>query len=441
MVTSIERRYIKNHPKCAGLYSTSKTLFPNGVTHDTRNMQPFPYFVSHASGGRKWDVDGQEIIDYRGGHGALILGHNHPEIVNAVSNQLSMGTHYAASTELEVRWAQRVIDLIPCAEKVRFNSSGTEATLMALRMARAHTGRTKIIKFDHHFHGWHDYVRAYESGAGGIPEEVQRTVLSFPPNNISLVESAVRETDVAAVIIEPTGAHMGQHPIRPQFLGELRQVCDEHNVVLIFDEVVTGFRISRGGAQGYYGVIPDLCSLAKILGGGLPAGAVAGKTELIDMIQLSNQPEFNDKSRVGHYGTFNANPLSASAGAKALELLTNEPINERADSAAERLKKGLNDVLSDLEIPGCASGVASIVMLRLGVEHDCDNELCFLGSDDQRTVDNEDRKHQLELALYSHGVDGGPRFLVGAAHTGVDVDETIDAVEKALVDIRAVGLV
>ena len=441
MVTSIEQRYVDEHPRCAELYATSSDLFPNGVTHDARNLEPFPYFVSHAGGGRKWDVDGQEIIDYRGGHGALILGHNHPEIVAAVSEQLTKGTHYAASTELEIQWAQWVRELIPCAEKVRFNSSGTEATLMALRMARARTGKTKVIKFHDHFHGWHDYVRAHEPGSGGIPEETKSTVISLPADNISVVEATIKETDVAAIILEPTGAHMGQHPVRPSFLRELREVADRYGVVLIFDEVVTGFRISKGGAQAYYGVTPDLCSLAKILGGGLPAGAVAGKAELIDMIQLRDEPGFNSTGRIGHFGTFNANPLSAAAGRRALELVATEPINDRADAAAQRLKDGLNDVLARLEIPGCAAGVASIVMLRLGVDHECDKELCLMSDEDQHTVEDGERKHQIELSMYNNGVDSGTRFLVGAAHTDTDVDETVAAAERALTEVRAAGLV
>ena len=160
MHTPIEQHYVDAHPKCAELYATSKDLFPNGVTHDARNLKPFPYFVSHAQGARKWDVDGHEIIDYKGGHGALILGHNHPDIVAAVTKQMAKGTHYAASTELEIEWGNRVLEMIPCSEKVRFHSSGTEATLMALRMARSYTGKSRIVKFNDHFHGWHDFERS-----------------------------------------------------------------------------------------------------------------------------------------------------------------------------------------------------------------------------------------------------------------------------------------
>jgi glutamate-1-semialdehyde 2,1-aminomutase len=256
-----------------------------------------------------------------------------------------------------------------------------------------------------------------------------------------VVEKTLRENLVAAIILEPTGAHMGQAPVRPGFVEELREVTERYGAVLIFDEVVTGFRTSKGGAQAYYGVTPDLCSLAKILGGGLPAGAVTGKAELIDMIQLRDEPGFNSSRRIGHFGTFNANPLSAAAGARALELVATEPINDRANAAATRLKDGLNEALVRLEIPGCAAGIASIIVMRLGVDHECDKEVCLMSDEDQHTVEDGVRGHQLELSMYNHGVDGGPRFLVGAAHSDRDIDETVEAAERALIEVRAAGLV
>ena len=441
MVSEIERRYIDLHPKSAELAATARGLFPNGVTHDTRNLTPFPYYVTHAAGGHKWDVDGHRIIDYKTGHGSLILGHSHPDIVAAVTEQMSAGTHYSASTELEIRWAEWVRELIPSAEKVRFHSSGTEATMMALRMARAYTGKTKVIKFQDHFHGWHDYAMTGSAGVGGIPEETQSTMMVLPANDISVVENALRENgNVAAIIIEPTGAHMGSAPIRPFFLSELREVADRQGVVLIFDEVVTGFRVSRGGAQAYYGVTPDLTTMAKILGGGLPGGAVAGKAELVNMIELGD-PEHNRTRRIGHNGTFNANPLSAAAGIKALELVANTDVNDTADARATRLKDGFNDLLARLEVPGCASGVASVVFLRLGVDHECDKEVCVMSEEDQREVDSAARKDQLTLALYNHGVDATNRFIMSIAHSEQDVDETVEVAGKALMEVREQGLV
>ena len=436
MVTSIEQRYIDLHPKCAQQFATSREIFPNGVTHDARNQSPFPFYASHGVGAHKWDIDGQRIIDYKVGHGSLILGHSHPDIVAAVSEQMSKATHLSASTELEIEWAQWVRELVPCAEKVRFFSSGTEADMMAMRMARGYTGKSKVIKFQDHFHGWSDYAVAGTSNVGGVPGETLSTMVVLPHNDISVVEDTLRRDDIAAVILEPTGAHMGRMPILPSFLAELREVTREYGVVLIFDEVVTGFRTSKGGAQEYYGVTPDVSTHAKILGGGLPGGAVAGKAEIIDMLQFRDDPEFNSSRRIAHYGTFNANPLSASAGAKALELVATTPVNETADAMAARLKDGFNDALIRMEVPGCASGVASLILLRLGVDHECNKEVCNLSTDDlHKGIEPNLTKH-LAMALYSHGVDATDRYILSAKHSEGDIDETVEALERVLAELR-----
>ena len=442
MVTTIEQRYIDLHPGSAERHATARDIFPDGVTHDGRRLSPFPIYATHGAGPHKWDVDGNRIIDYWTGHGSLILGHSHPDIVAAVSEQMARGTHLSASTDLEIRWGQLVQELIPSAEKVRFHSSGTEATMMAMRMARAYTEKVKVIKFEDHFHGWHDYASAGGTGLGGIPEETLSTMIVLPPNDISMVERALeRHDDVAAVILEPTGAHMGFDAVRPSFLNELREVTESRDVVLIFDEVVTGFRTSKGGAQGYYGVTPDMTTLAKILAGGLPGGAVTGKAEIINTIETTDDPEYNQWQRIGHNGTFNANPLSASAGITALNLIATTPVNDIADAMASRLKEGLNDLLTKMEIPGCSCGVASLVFLRLGVDHECDKEACVLTPEQMRVVDDPVRNDQLNLSLLNHGVHGRNRFILSAAHREQDIDETVDAVEQALTELRGIGLV
>ena len=444
MVSPIEQRYIDLHPKSAEQFAKSRDIFPNGVTHDARNLTPFPYYVTHAEGPYKFDLDGHRIIDYRTGHGALLLGHSHPAIVEAVSRQMALGTHYSASTTLEIEWARLVRELVPCSEKVRFHSSGTEATMMAFRMARAYTGKSKVVKFRNHFHGWHDYAVVDGPGNGGIPDETASTMIVLEPNDIELVEETFRANDdVAAIILEPTGAHMGQDPIGPRFLAELREVTRRYGVVLIFDEVVTGFRVSRGGAQGLYDVTPDMSTHAKILGGGLPGGGVTGKAEIIDMIQLGDA-EFNSTRRVGHNGTFNANPLSAVAGIEALRIVAETDVNERADAMGARLKDGLNDVLSRMEIPGYASGVSSLIFLRLGVDHerDRDKEACAMTPEQRKIEQDAALNHQLGLALYNRGVDSGSgRFILSATHTEQDIDDTVDAAAEALAEVRSLGLV
>ncbi|MFQ5859758.1 MAG: aspartate aminotransferase family protein, partial [Anaerolineae bacterium] len=308
MATILET-FRKLHPRSAELYSESIKTFPSGITHDVRFLTPFPIYVDHAQGSHKWDVDGNEIIDFVMGHGALFLGHNHPAIVEAVREQVGKGTHYGANHELELAWGRRVQELIPSAEAVRFTGTGTEATLMAIRLARAYTGRDKILKFDFHFHGWHDSLvgsRLAESDvprSPGVPQATLSSTISIPQNDLRLVKERLAEGDVAAVILEPTGASWGALPLAAGFLADLRELTQHHNVILIFDEVVTGFRVSSGGAQKRYGVTPDLTCLAKILVGGLPGGAVAGKADLLSLIEFRDDMEWNLSRRVAHPGT------------------------------------------------------------------------------------------------------------------------------------------
>lgn len=443
MPTAIEQRYIDLHPGSLKRHERAATLFPDGVTHDARRMSPFPIYATHGLGPHKWDVDGNRIIDFWTGHGSLILGHSHPKIVEAVNQQMTQGTHLSASTDLEIRWAELVCDLIPSAEKVRFHSSGTEADMMAIRMARAYTGKTKIIKFDDHFHGWSDYLSAGGSGLGGIPAEALNTVIVLPADDISVVEKTLKnDDDIAAIILEPTGAHMGLHAINPNFLTQLREITERHNIVLIFDEVVTGFRVSKGGAQEYFGVTPDMTVLAKIVGGGLPGGAVSGKADIINMIQSTGDRDFDQNRRIGHNGTFNGNPLAAVAGITALDLVKNTPVNDTTNAMGRRLKDGLNDLLGRMEIPGCASGLPGVVFLRLGVDHECDKEICILSHEDMATIQDAKRMSQWNLSMLNHGVHvSGPRFLMMSVHTDKDIDETIDAAEKSLSELRNTGLV
>ena len=428
MVT-IEQEYVRLHPKSARLYDRGKELFPDGVTHDTRRLNPFPLYVTHATGSRKWDVDGHEYVDYRMGHGSLLLGHSHPEIIKVVNSQMEKGTHYGACHELELEWAKWITQLIPSAEKIRFHNSGTEATLMAMRMARAYTGKTKIVKFNHHFHGWNDYMVPGSGGvSGGIPAETLDTVIVIPDTDVGIVEQTLENDDgIAAVIVEATGGHMGAYPIDAAFLHQIREVTKKHEVIFILDEVVTGFRVSTGGAQYRYGVTPDLTTMAKILAGGLPGGAVAGRADIINMIE---------EGHISHPGTFNANPLSAAAGAKALELISTQPINETADAMAQRLKDGVNQLLTTMEIPGCCSGVASMIHLRIGKAHECDKEICNLTREELDEISSHPIVNPLRLALFNAGVDANNCSLVSAVHKPQDIDHTIAAYERAFIKLR-----
>ena len=435
--------YIARHPGSAQRYEESVTIFPGGVTHDSRYATPFPLFMTHGEGPRKWDVDGNEYIDYVSGHGALLLGHSHPAIAEAVSQQILRGTHLGASTDEELRWARAIKALMPAVEKVRFHSSGTEATLMAMRLARAYTGKNKVIKLQDHFHGWHDYAMAgSDRSAPGIPDASMGTMVIVPPGDLGAVEDALnRDDDIAALILEPTGAHMGQMTFDvPVYLKGLRELTAQHDVVLIFDEVVTGFRASPGGVQVRYGISPDLTTMAKIVAGGLPGGAVGGKADIIDMIAHRGDPAWDNVRRVYHPGTFNANPLSAAAGYTALEMLASQPINERADAMADRLKAGFNEVFGRLEIPGHVHGIASMLHVVLA---DCGGDISNLSHREVAQAAASPATTAMKRGLQNRGVDimGRETILVSGVHNEAEIDQTIEAFADTMAAVRAEGLI
>ena len=437
--------YVAKHPGSAQRYAEALNLFPGGVTHDTRYAQPFPLYITHGEGPRKWDVDGNEYVDYVSGHGSLLLGHAHPAIVEAVSRQVGRGTHLGGSTDEEMRWGRAIQALMPSIEKVRFHGSGTESTLMAMRLSRAFTGRDKIIKLQDHFHGWHDYAMAgSDNPVSGIPESSWANMVVLPSGDLSAVEDALdRDNDIAAIILEPTGAHMGQFTFDTgSYLKGLRDLTAHHGVVFIMDEVVTGFRVSPGGAQVRYGVTPDLTTMAKIVAGGVPGGAVGGKAEIMDMIAHRGDPNWDNTRRVYHPGTFNANPLSAAAGATCLEMIATQPINERADAMASRLKAGLNEIFGKIEVPGHAHGIASIVHIVLA-DCDCDRETCSMSHREVKEANSSPALTALKRGMQNSGVDilGKECFLVSTTHTEREIDQTLETFENTLAAVRAEGLV
>jgi glutamate-1-semialdehyde 2,1-aminomutase len=279
---TIEQEFSQSFSTSEQQYRRAVEAIAGGVTHDVRFMKPFPLYIETAKGARKWDADGHELIDYVMGHGALLFGHGHGEILEAVNQQMSRGTHYGAGHEIEIEWGEHIKRIVPSVERVEFTSSGTEATLMAMRLARAYTGRDKILKFAGHFHGWHDYAIVGEQAPfnrkiPGIPQAVVDTMVVAPVNDIEFVEQALSKGDIAAVILEPSGASWASIPVPDGFLKQLRDVTEKHNTVLIFDEVITGFRWAPGGKQESEGVTPDMTTMAKIVAGGLPGGAVGGR--------------------------------------------------------------------------------------------------------------------------------------------------------------------
>ena len=445
MMHTILERYQKTFAKDREMSHAANQLFPDGVTHDSRYMTPFPVYITRAQGSKKWGLADREFIDYWAGHGALLLGHNPPEVVEAVTTQMHRGTHYGACHPLELEWGSLVTQMIPSAERVRFVSSGTEATLMAIRLARTYTGKNKVLKFAGHFHGWHDSVifgayPPFDMSVPGIPQEVRHTTLLSPPNDIDAVETLLQtDKDIACVILEPTGASFGIVPTNCMFLKQLRALTKAYGVPLIFDEVITGFRVAPGGAQAHYNVTPDMTTLAKILAGGLPGGALVGKTEILELISMKSE---RDGLKMPHPGTFNANPLSAAAGIAMLNIVkTGEP-HKQANRTAERLRTELNAIIDDYGLDWVVYGEFSGLKLLVG--H---------GEKDMRTTDfdayawnyrklkgssDADMLMRLRCGLLLNGTDlasnGG---MTTAVHTDEDITKTSAAFAQTLEWLKA----
>ena len=450
--TNIIEQYEAANPQSRVLHERARHVMPGGIAHDVRNIKPFPLTMSHAEGAYKWDVDGHKYIDYVVGHGALMLGHSHPAIVEAVQRQVTRGTHLGAGNEYEIRWAELVQQLVPSADLVKFTSSGTEATMMALRLARAYTGKTKVLKFAGHFHGWHDYATAGQQppwdvpASAGVPGEALATVVVAPVNDLDFTEARLAEGDIAAVILEASGASWSTLPHPPGHLQRLRAITEKHGVVLIFDEVITGFRWSPGGVQAKEGVTPDLTTMAKILAGGLPGGAVAGKAEIMNLLAFRDDPQWNRHKKVGHPGTYNANPLSAVAGVAALEILSDPGQQESADRLAARLRAGFNRVLLHEEVPGFCYGESSVFHLVLGSALPGGTPDGDLRAPEGVAAETLKRGmggqvgEALQCGMYVEGVDvfhGGG--LLSIAHTDADVDRTIEAFDTTIRRMIAEG--
>jgi len=443
--TAIDDAFRKRFARSADLYSRSRNAIAGGITHDSRNFAPFPIYVERADGSRKWDVDGNELIDHWMGHGSLLLGHNHPEVTQAVAEQIHKGTHYGACHELEVAWAEQICRLVPSAEWVRFTMSGTEATMLAMRDARAFTGRELIIRFAGHFHGWHDYAMAgYQppfdtSTSTGVPKAVAETMLVAYPNSIESVRQLLdaHPGQVAAVILEPGGGSNGIIPTNTPFLKELRTLTAERGVVLIFDEVITGFRYSPGGAQQVYGVTPDLTTLAKIIAGGLPGGAVVGKRDILQVQTFKGELHKDRFERVLQQGTFNANPMSAAAGLKALQIVGEGWATEQANQKGEQLRTGLRDCLERRGVAGAVLGEFSVFQILLGEGM----EEAAQTTDVQRLMAGRGAVNTLRKTMLLNGVDlmrsGGFTSIV---HGDQELSHTIDAFDRSLQTLQSEGL-
>jgi glutamate-1-semialdehyde 2,1-aminomutase len=447
-MATLTARYEAAFPTSRRLYEQARSVFPNGVTHDLRFLEPFPIYIDRALGAHKWDVDGHELIDYWSGHGAILLGHSPPAVVEAVQQQMGRATHPGACHEAEIEWGRWVQRLVPSAQRLRFTNSGTEATLMALRLARIVSGRPRVLKFAGHFHGWNDFVvpgadPPYDSApVPGVPHAVASATVVVPPNDLAVVERTLQsDPDIGCIILEPTGGHWGQVPIRGDFLRGLREITTRLGVLLIFDEVITGFRVSPGGAQAHYGVTPDLTTLAKILAGGLPGGCVAGRADVLAALEV--RP---GKPKMRHPGTFNANPLSAAAGIATLQLVASGEPCRRASETARLLRLRLNGLFAERGWDWVAYGEFSAVRLLpgyTGPRPPNDDFIPYGGAFDQLDTPRDVRLvHAFRRGMLLHGVDlPGLAGMTTAAHTEADVATTVAAVAETITALRGEGTV
>lgn len=420
-----------NTNKSKKLYDESVNYLPGGVSSPVRAFKPYPFFVEKAKGSKLYDVDSNEYIDYCLGYGPIIMGHANEKIIEATKQQLELGTAYGVPSEKEIQLAKEVIKRVPCAEMIRFANSGTEATMSAIRLARGITNRKKIIKFEGTYHGAHDAVLV-KSGSGaigkpdspGVPEEATQNTILAPFNDEDALTKIINENkdEIACVIIEPVMGNIGCVPPKERYLNFIREITEENNILFIIDEVITGFRLSKGGAQEYYNVVPDLVTFGKILGGGFPIGAIAGKKEYIE--------QFAPNGKIYQAGTFSGNPISITGGLAVMELLTDEFYKDLSKKGTY-FRNGIQDVLDSLNLNYQLNGVESMTELYFTDNEVYDYESC-------KNIDSESFNKYFHTLL-KEGVFIAPSqyecVFLSSEHSYEDLDYTIEAIKKALNNI------
>ncbi len=424
-----------NTPRSDALFERARRLIPGGVNSPVRAFRSVgrtPLFISRARGARLWDVDGRDYIDYVGSWGPMILGHAHPRVIEAVRLAAEAGTSYGAPTELEVKMAELIIQIVPSVEMVRMVNSGTEATMAAIRLSRAYTRRDKIVKFEGCYHG-HGDAFLIKAGSGamtlsvpdspGVPAGVAGDTLTARYNDLASVERLAAEYagKIAAVIVEPVVGNMGCVPPMAGFLEGLRALCSREAIVLIFDEVMTGFRLAPGGAQELYGVRPDLTTLGKIIGGGLPVGAYGGRREIMELVAPSG-PMYQA-------GTLSGNPLAMTAGYTTLSLLMEDRSQYAVlEQKSRRLAAGLQRAVETAGAPVTLNRVGSMSTLFFTRDNVCNYQSAL-------TADTElfgrYFRAMLEQGIYLAPSQFEAGF-VSLAHSDEDIDRTIAAAETAL---------
>ncbi len=426
-----------NHATSKKLFERARKVIPGGVNSPVRAYRSVnldPPFIIRGRGSKIYDVDGNEYIDYVGSWGPMILGHSHPAIVHAVRERVARGASFGAPTILEIEMAEELCEALPSLEMVRMVNSGTEATMSAIRLARGFTNRKKIVKFAGCYHGHVDALLV-EAGSGattlgvpdsaGVPPEFTSNTLSATYNDLSSVDELINSFDqeIAAIIVEPVAGNMGTIPPQPGFLEGLRERCTKTGIILIFDEVMTGFRVAYGGAQTLYNIKPDLTCLGKIIGGGLPVGAFGGRREIMEHLA--------PLGAVYQAGTLSGNPLAMAAGLETLRTLKKENPYPKLEKSAGYLGDGINTLLTEHEIPHDCTRVGSMLCTYFTATEVHNYEAA-------KTSDCE-RFTRFFAAMLKRGIYLAPSQFeagfVSAAHSQNDLDLTLEAVKESLLEI------
>lgn len=421
------------------LFTQAQSIIPGGVNSPVRAFKSVggnPLFIKKARGAYIYDMNNNQYIDYVGSWGPMILGHNHPAILNAVIETAKNGLSFGAPTELEVQLAQLVIQLIPAIEMVRMVSSGTEATMSAIRLARGFTGRDKIIKFEGCYHGHTDSLLV-KAGSGaltlgqpsspGVPKSVTEHTIVCTYNDLTQVESAFKQypDDIACIIVEPVAGNMNCVLPQPHFLNGLREICDCYGALLIFDEVMTGFRVALGGAQSIYGITPDLTCLGKIIGGGMPVGAFGGKKEIMQYLAPIGP--------VYQAGTLSGNPIAMAAGLACLTELSKQGNQQHLSKLTQRLVEGLQAAANKYNIPFTTNAIGGMFGIFFTDEITVDSYAKVMACD-------VNKFNQFFHAMLKEGIYLAPSAFeagfLSLAHTTSDIEKTVAAAEKSFITLR-----